>query len=85
MFNYYIKFSSSTSVGKLPVNVVSEEKLDVLKKYEQQKTDKLLSKYIAFCGKVLFICFIAVVWWLLIRLVLLTVAKIGCLRRQSSA
>ncbi|EOX91927.1 U-box domain-containing protein kinase family protein, putative [Theobroma cacao] len=41
-----------TPFGKLPVSAVSEEKLEVLRKYEQEKTDKLLSKYIAFCGKV---------------------------------
>ncbi|MBA0824501.1 hypothetical protein Goarm_021171, partial [Gossypium armourianum] len=38
--------------GKLPASAVSEEKLEILKKYEQEKTEKLLSKYIAFCGKV---------------------------------
>lgn len=57
----FIYISSSASVGKLPVSAVSEEKLEVLRKYEQEKTDKLLSKYIAFCGKVLFICLFAVV------------------------
>ncbi|XVF15302.1 hypothetical protein REPUB_Repub09cG0139400 [Reevesia pubescens] len=41
-----------TPFGKLPASAVSEQKLEVLKKYEQEKTDKLLSKYIAFCGKV---------------------------------
>ncbi|XVE86871.1 hypothetical protein DITRI_Ditri18aG0070100 [Diplodiscus trichospermus] len=41
-----------TPFGKLPASAVSEEKLEVLRKYEQEKTDKLLSKYIAFCGKV---------------------------------
>lgn len=39
-------------VGKLPASSVSEEKLQVLRKYEEQKIDKLLSKYITFCGKV---------------------------------
>lgn len=33
---------------------MSEEKLEVLRKYEQEKIDKLLSKYITFCGKVPF-------------------------------
>ncbi|KAK6258778.1 hypothetical protein QQP08_001094 [Theobroma cacao] len=33
-----------TPFGKLPVSAVSEEKLEVLRKYEQEKTDKLLSK-----------------------------------------
>ncbi|OMO72960.1 Rossmann-like alpha/beta/alpha sandwich [Corchorus olitorius] len=41
-----------TPFGKLPASAVSEEKLEVLRMYEQEKTDKLLSKYIAFCGKV---------------------------------
>ncbi|KAL5753319.1 hypothetical protein ACOSQ2_023826 [Xanthoceras sorbifolium] len=41
-----------TPFGKLPASSVSDEKLEVLKKYEERKTDKLLSKYIAFCGKV---------------------------------
>ncbi|KAK8673004.1 hypothetical protein V6N13_111360 [Hibiscus sabdariffa] len=41
-----------TPFGKLPASTVSEEKLEILRKYEQEKTDKLLSKYIAFCGKV---------------------------------
>ncbi|KAK5843463.1 putative U-box domain-containing protein 50 [Gossypium arboreum] len=41
-----------TPFGKLPASAVSEEKLEILKKYEQEKTEKLLSKYIAFCGKV---------------------------------
>ncbi|XP_022740241.1 putative U-box domain-containing protein 50 isoform X2 [Durio zibethinus] len=41
-----------TPFGKLPASAVSEEKLEVLRKYEQEQTDKLLSKYIAFCGKV---------------------------------
>ncbi|XP_010463003.1 PREDICTED: putative U-box domain-containing protein 50 [Camelina sativa] len=40
-----------TPFGKLPASSVSEEKLQVLRKYEEQKIDKLLSKYIAFCGK----------------------------------
>ncbi|XP_006279476.2 putative U-box domain-containing protein 50 [Capsella rubella] len=40
-----------TPFGKLPASSVSEEKLQVLRKYEEQKIDKLLSKYITFCGK----------------------------------
>ncbi|XP_059435551.1 putative U-box domain-containing protein 50 [Corylus avellana] len=41
-----------TPFGKLPASVVSEEKLEVLRRFEQEKIDKFLSKYIAFCGKV---------------------------------
>ncbi|KAK8652852.1 hypothetical protein V6N13_126875 [Hibiscus sabdariffa] len=33
-----------TPFGKLPASAVSEEKLEILRKYEQEKTDKLLSK-----------------------------------------
>eukprot|EP00257_Ricinus_communis_P023674 XP_015583724.1 putative U-box domain-containing protein 50 isoform X1 [Ricinus communis] len=40
-----------TPFGKLPASSVSEEKLQVLRKYEHEKIEKLLSKYIAFCGK----------------------------------
>lgn len=31
---------------------VSEEKLQVLDKSEEEKTDKILARYVAFCGKV---------------------------------
>lgn len=31
---------------------MNDEKLEVLMKYEQKKTDKLLRKYLAFCGQV---------------------------------
>ncbi|XP_050205442.1 putative U-box domain-containing protein 50 [Mercurialis annua] len=41
-----------TPFGKLPASSVSEEKLQVLRRYEQEKIEKLLSKYISFCGKV---------------------------------
>ncbi|XP_012081674.1 putative U-box domain-containing protein 50 [Jatropha curcas] len=41
-----------TPFGKLPASSVSEEKLQVLRKYEQEKIEKLLSKFITFCGKV---------------------------------
>ncbi|KAG5067839.1 hypothetical protein GLYMA_01G022600v4 [Glycine max] len=41
-----------TPFGKLPARSVSEEKLQILRKDEQDKINKLLSKYIAFCGKV---------------------------------
>ncbi|TKY69960.1 putative U-box domain-containing protein 50 [Spatholobus suberectus] len=41
-----------TPFGKLPARSVSEEKLQILRKDEQEKINKLLSKYIAFCGKV---------------------------------
>ncbi|KAJ4878634.1 U-box domain-containing protein kinase family protein [Raphanus sativus] len=40
-----------TPFGKLPASSVSEEKLEVLRKYEDQKTNKLLSNYVTFCGK----------------------------------
>uniref|UniRef100_A0A1J3EW90 RING-type E3 ubiquitin transferase n=1 Tax=Noccaea caerulescens TaxID=107243 RepID=A0A1J3EW90_NOCCA len=40
-----------TPFGKLPASSVSEEKLEVLRKYEDQKINKLLSKYVTFCGK----------------------------------
>ncbi|KAH0996046.1 hypothetical protein GBA52_019910 [Prunus armeniaca] len=41
-----------TPFGKLPASFVSNEKLKILRKYEQEKIDKILSKYVAFCGKV---------------------------------
>ncbi|KAF7829278.1 putative U-box domain-containing protein 50 [Senna tora] len=41
-----------TPFGRLPSRSVSDEKLAVLKKIEQEKVHKLLSKYIACCGKV---------------------------------
>ncbi|XP_065873460.1 putative U-box domain-containing protein 50 [Euphorbia lathyris] len=41
-----------TPFGKLPASSVSEEKLQLLRNYEKEKIEKLLSKYIAFCGKV---------------------------------
>ncbi|PRQ48467.1 putative transferase, protein kinase RLK-Pelle-RLCK-IXb family [Rosa chinensis] len=41
-----------TPFGKLPASSVSDEKLEVLMKYEQEKIDKLLHKYLAFCGQV---------------------------------
>lgn len=40
------------AVGKLPASSVSDEKLKILRKYEQEKIDKILSKYKAFCGNV---------------------------------
>ncbi|KAK7407195.1 hypothetical protein VNO78_08902 [Psophocarpus tetragonolobus] len=42
----------NTPFGKLPARSVNEEKLQILRKDEQEKIKKLLSKYIAFCGKV---------------------------------
>lgn len=45
-------YSFPCSVGKLPATSLSDEKLEILKKYEQGKTDNLLSKYMGFCGKV---------------------------------
>ncbi|KAA0036349.1 putative U-box domain-containing protein 50 isoform X1 [Cucumis melo var. makuwa] len=41
-----------TPFGKLPVSSVSEEKVEVLRRYEQEKINKILSKYVDFCGKV---------------------------------
>ncbi|KAL6222827.1 hypothetical protein ACLB2K_006217 [Fragaria x ananassa] len=41
-----------TPFGKLPASSMNDEKLEVLMKYEQKKTDKLLRKYLAFCGQV---------------------------------
>ncbi|XP_027360013.1 putative U-box domain-containing protein 50 [Abrus precatorius] len=41
-----------TPFGKLPARSVNEEKLEILRKNDQEKINKLLSKYIAFCGKV---------------------------------
>ncbi|QCD90717.1 Rossmann-like alpha/beta/alpha sandwich fold [Vigna unguiculata] len=41
-----------TPFGKLPARSVSEEKLQILRKDEQEKINKLFSKYVAFCGKV---------------------------------
>lgn len=40
-----------TPFGKLPASSVSDEKLKILRKYEKEKLNELLSKYIAFCGK----------------------------------
>ncbi|KAJ6915805.1 hypothetical protein NC652_018458 [Populus alba x Populus x berolinensis] len=39
------------SAGKPHASSASDEKLEVLRKYEQGKIDKLLSEYIAFRGK----------------------------------
>ncbi|CAI9111437.1 OLC1v1011658C2 [Oldenlandia corymbosa var. corymbosa] len=41
-----------TPIGKIPASSVREEKLKVLDKSEEAKTDKILSKLVAFCGKV---------------------------------
>lgn len=41
-----------TPLGKIPSSSVREEKLKVLEKSEEAKSDKIISKYIAFCGKV---------------------------------
>lgn len=38
-------------VGKLPASSVSDEKLKILRTYEKEKLNELLSKYIAFCRK----------------------------------
>ncbi|KAM7277080.1 hypothetical protein ACFE04_018946 [Oxalis oulophora] len=37
--------------GMVPASVVSDEKLRAIGLYEQQKTDKLLSKYLTFCSE----------------------------------
>lgn len=49
---FYFFLTYFQSVGKLPATSVSDEKLEVLKKYEKETIDKLLSKYLSFCGKV---------------------------------
>ncbi|KAK7252442.1 hypothetical protein RIF29_36377 [Crotalaria pallida] len=41
-----------TPFGKLPARSVNDEKLEVLRKHEEEKINKLLSKYVALCGKV---------------------------------
>ncbi|XP_019418140.1 PREDICTED: putative U-box domain-containing protein 50 [Lupinus angustifolius] len=41
-----------TPFGKLQANSINDEKLEVLRKYEEEKINKLLSKYVALCGKV---------------------------------
>ncbi|KAK6150340.1 hypothetical protein DH2020_015272 [Rehmannia glutinosa] len=41
-----------TPLGKLPTSSVSEQKLKFLEKTEEANRDKILSQYIAFCGKV---------------------------------
>ncbi|CAK9168164.1 unnamed protein product [Ilex paraguariensis] len=42
----------NTPFGKLPATSVNDVQLEDLRKSEQGKIDKILSKYIAFCGKV---------------------------------
>ncbi|PON84733.1 Tyrosine-protein kinase [Trema orientale] len=39
-----------TFFGKMPASYVSDEMLEVIRKDEQESVEKLLSKYIAFCG-----------------------------------
>ncbi|CAN0858300.1 Putative U-box domain-containing protein 50 [Linum grandiflorum] len=39
-----------TPYGKLPANSMSDEKLQVLRKYEDKKNDKLVSDYIGYCA-----------------------------------
>ncbi|XP_054823196.1 putative U-box domain-containing protein 50 isoform X1 [Prosopis cineraria] len=41
-----------TPFGKLPARSVNDEMLPALRKLEQDKIDRQLSKYVAFCGKV---------------------------------
>ncbi|KAI3451251.1 hypothetical protein Pfo_007916 [Paulownia fortunei] len=41
-----------TPLGKLPTSSVSEEKLKALEKTEEAMSDRILSQYIAFCGRV---------------------------------
>ncbi|XP_027178324.1 putative U-box domain-containing protein 50 [Coffea eugenioides] len=50
--NYICRDYVFTPIGKIPAGSVREEKLKVLEKSEEAKSDKILSKYIAFCGKV---------------------------------
>lgn len=40
-----------TPIGKMLSSSVCEEKLQVLDKSEEEETDKILAKYVAFCGK----------------------------------
>lgn len=54
---FYIISSSSTDfvltpLGKLPASAVSNDLLQIIRKREREKIDKLLSGYVAFCGKV---------------------------------
>ncbi|XP_071735383.1 putative U-box domain-containing protein 50 isoform X2 [Rutidosis leptorrhynchoides] len=41
-----------TYYGRLPASYVNDESVDFLKKYEQEKVNKILNQYTAFCGKV---------------------------------
>ncbi|XP_024185642.1 putative U-box domain-containing protein 50 [Rosa chinensis] len=41
----------STPYGKLPASYVSDEKVKILRRLDQDKIDKILSKYINFCRK----------------------------------
>ncbi|CAL1377486.1 unnamed protein product [Linum trigynum] len=41
----------NTHFGKVLASSMSDEKLEALRNYEQRKVDKLLSEYIAYCGK----------------------------------
>lgn len=41
----------STPFGKLPPSAVSDEKLEDIRQLEQEKVDKLLSKYLTLCDK----------------------------------
>nr|DAD40932.1 TPA_asm: hypothetical protein HUJ06_015255 [Nelumbo nucifera] len=50
-FNNNNKDFVYTPFGKLPASSVNDEKLRIFRMYEQEKTDKLLSKYIDFCAK----------------------------------
>ncbi|XP_062100465.1 putative U-box domain-containing protein 50 [Humulus lupulus] len=42
----------NTFFGKMHANYISEELLELIRKKEQENIDRLLSQYIAFCGKV---------------------------------
>nr|XP_027192823.1 putative U-box domain-containing protein 50 isoform X1 [Cicer arietinum] len=53
----HVKYNPSkdhvyTLLGKLPAKGACEEKLDCIRKYEQNIINKLLSKYIALCDKI---------------------------------
>ncbi|GFP87901.1 putative U-box domain-containing protein 50 [Phtheirospermum japonicum] len=50
--NTMCKDCAYTPIGKLPTSSVNEEKLKVLEKSEEANRDKILSQYIAFCGKI---------------------------------
>ncbi|KAL5556568.1 hypothetical protein UlMin_038804 [Ulmus minor] len=50
--NKAAKDTVKTPFGKMPTSSVNEEMVEAFRKEEQEKTEKLLSEYKAFCGKV---------------------------------